>query len=89
MDELSTNVARVIVKLWKNRRRPIYSKDVYDQLVSDGATIQAGDMRSIFDSLLKQVFIRGQYFACSEGDKINGAMRIGWVNPVLVELFES
>jgi hypothetical protein len=89
MDQLSTNAARVIVDLWKNRKRPMYSKDVYDQLVSDGETIKDGDMRNIFDSLLKQVFIRGRYFTCSEGDRINGALRIGWVNPVLIELFES
>jgi hypothetical protein len=89
MDQLSTNAARVIVKLWKSRKRPMYSKDVYNQLVLDGATIKDGDMRNIFDTLLKQVFIRGQYFACPDGDKINGAMRIGWVNPVLIELFES
>jgi hypothetical protein len=89
MDQLSTNAARVIVNLWNNHKRPMYSKDVYDQLVSDGETIKDGDMRNIFDSLLKQVFIRGRYFACSEGDKINGAIRIAWVNPILIELFES
>jgi hypothetical protein len=89
MDQLSTNAARVIVNLWNNHKRPMYSKDVYDQLVSDGETIKDGDMRNIFDSLLKQVFIRGRYLACSEGDKINGAIRIAWVNPILIELFES
>jgi hypothetical protein len=89
MDQLSTKAARVIVNLWNNHRRPMHSKDVYDQLVSDGETIKDGDMRNIFDSLLKQVFIRGRYFASSKEDQINGAMRIGWVNPVLIELFES
>lgn len=88
MDQLSTNTARIIVDLWKNGRRPMYSKDVYDRLVSDGETIKDGDMKNIFDALLKQVFIRGRYYACSEGDKINGGIRIGWVNPVLIELFD-
>ena len=89
MDQLSTNAARIIVNLWINGRRPIFSKDVYDRLVSDGETIKDGDMKSIFDSFLSQVFIRGSYYPCAEGDQINGAMKIGWVNPILIELFSS
>ena len=89
MDQLSTNTARIIVNLWTNGRRPMFSKDVYDRLVSDGETIKDGEMKSIFDSFLKQVFIRGSYYPCSKGDQINGAIRIGWVNPVLIELFGS
>ena len=87
MDQLSTNTARIIVNLWTNGRRPIFSKDVYDRLVSNGDIINDGDMKNIFDSLLKQVFIRGSYYPCSEDDKITGAIKIGWVNPVLIELF--
>ena len=89
MDQLSTNTARIIVNLWTNGRRPMFSKDVYDRLVSDGETIKDGEMKSIFDSFLKQVFIRGRYYARTEGDKIHGALRIGWVNPVLIKLFDS
>jgi hypothetical protein len=89
MDQLSTNTARIIVNLWINGKRPMYSKDVYDRLVSDGETIKDGDMKNIFDSLLKHAFIRGRYYAYSEEDKINGSIRIGWVNPILIELFDS
>lgn len=89
MDQLSTNTARIIVNLWINGKRPMYSKDVYDRLVSDGETIKDGDMKNIFDSLLKQAFIRGHYYAYSEEDKINGSIKIGWVNPILIELFDS
>lgn len=89
MDQLSTNTARIIVNLWINGKRPMYSKDVYDRLVSDGETIKDGDMKNIFDSLLKQAFIRGRYYAYSEEDKINGSIKIGWVNPILIELFDS
>lgn len=67
----------------------MFSKDVYDRLISDGEIIKDGDMKNIFDSLLKQAFIRGSYYPCSEEDQINGAMKIGWVNPVLIELFSS
>lgn len=89
MDQLTTNTARIIVNLWANGRRPLFSKDVYDRLVSNGQTIKDGDMKSIFDSFLKQVFIRGNYYPCAEEDQINGAIKIGWVNPVLIELFDS
>ena len=67
----------------------MYGKDVYDRLVSEGETIKDGDMKNIFDSLLKQVFIRGRYSSSSEEAKIHGAIRIAWVNPVLIELFDS
>jgi hypothetical protein len=89
MDQLATNTARIIVTLWKSGRKPMHSKDVYDQLVSDGETINDGDMKNIFDTLLKQAFIRGRYYLGSKADKINGAFRIGWVNPILLELFDS
>ena len=89
MDQLSTNTARIIVNLWKSGMKSIHSKDVYDRLVSEGETIKDGDMQNIFNSLLKGIFIRGRYYARSEEDKIHGALRIGWVNPVLIKLFDS
>lgn len=89
MDQLSTNTARIIVNLWKNGMKSIHSKDVYDRLVLEGGTIKDGDMQNIFNSLLKGVLIRGRYYARSEEDKIHGALRIGWVNPVLIKLFDS
>jgi hypothetical protein len=89
MDQLSTNTARIIVNLWISGRKPMYSKDVYDRLVSEGETIKDGDMKRIFDSFLKKVFIRGRYSSSSEEAKTHGAIRIGWVNPVLIELFDS
>jgi len=89
VDQLSTNTARIIVDLWKSGNRSMNSKDVYDRLISEGETIKDGDMQGIFDTLLKQVFIRGRYYARSEGDKTHGALRIGWVNPILIELFDS
>jgi hypothetical protein len=89
MDQLSTNTARIIVHLWKNGMKSIHSKDIYDQLISEGETIKDGDMRNIFNSLLKGIFIRGRYYARTEEDKIHGALRIGWVNPVLIKLFDS
>ena len=65
------------------------SKDIYDLLLSEGETIKDGDMQNIFDSLLKQVFIRGRYNANSGESKTHGALRIGWVNPVLIEIFDT
>ncbi len=89
MDQLSTNTARIIVNLWINGVKSIYSKDVYDRLISEGETIKDGEMQKIFESLLKQVFIRGRYYARSERDKMHGALRIGWVNPALIKVFDS
>ncbi|HEX5736109.1 MAG TPA: hypothetical protein VF131_24995 [Blastocatellia bacterium] len=89
MDQLSTNTARIIVNFWKSGKKPMDSKDIYDLLLSEGETIKDGDMQNIFDSLLKQVFIRGRYHTTSEGAKTHGALRIGWVNPVLIEIFDT
>ena len=89
MDQLSTNTARIIVNFWKNGKKPMDSKDIYNLLLSEGETIKDGDMQNIFDSLLKQVFIRGRYHTSSEGAKTHGALRIGWVNPVLIEIFDT